>query len=67
VYEQERLRTTYSAQRVVSSGKESSANPATGVCGMDEEQEHLAILCMNSRVAEHAVRAFDGDQQHVWR
>ena len=46
----------------MSSSEESAANPATGVGGMNEQQEHLTVLRMNGGVTDDAIVFVDSDQ-----
>jgi hypothetical protein len=43
--------------------EEDAADPATGVGGMNEQQEHLAVLGVSDCVADDAVGVVDRDQQ----
>jgi hypothetical protein len=67
VREEERFPTTGKAQCVVSGGEENSANPATGVGGMNKEKVHLALRWMNGRVTDDAFGFVDRDQEHIRR
>jgi hypothetical protein len=67
VNEKERLSATCSAQRIVRGGKEHATDPATRVVGMNEEKEHLPVGWMNGRIADHAFRVLNGDEEHVRR
>jgi len=67
VYEQVCLGASGRAQCVMSGVEESPADPATGMCGMDEEQEHLAVFGVGGGVADDAVGFVDGDEQCIWR
>jgi hypothetical protein len=51
----------------MSRGKERAADPAPGVGGMDEKEEHLAVLGMNGRVADDAIRLVHSDEEHLRR
>ena len=42
--------------------EEDPADPTAGVVGMHEQQEHLAVLRVSRRVADHAVVVVDRDQ-----
>ncbi len=65
--EEEHFPATGDAQYVVSGGEESSANPATGVGGMNEQKEHLTVSWMNGRVTDDAFGFVDRDQEHIRR
>jgi hypothetical protein len=66
VREQERFLAAGDAERIVSGGEQGAADPATGVVGMNEQKEHLAVVWMGSGVANDAVAVVLRDQQHVW-
>jgi hypothetical protein len=67
VGEQERLPAAGGAQCVVSRGEKAAANPATGMSGMNEKEEHLTVPRMNGRVCDNPVGCVDRDQEHIRR
>src|SRR5262245_63869204 len=67
MHDEIRLLATGGAQRVVSGGEEHAPDTASGVGGMDEEEEHLAVPRMDGGVADDAICLVDGDEQHVRR
>ena len=47
--------------------EQDAAHAATSVLGMHEQQEHLAVVRVSCREADHAVGVVDRDQQDTWR
>jgi hypothetical protein len=67
VYEEERVPAAGRTQRIMRCFEERTADPATGVRRMHEQQEPLAVFRMNGRVADDAFRLVDRNQERVRR
>ena len=67
VGEQERLPAAVGAKRIMGCGEQRAADPTSAVFGMNEEQEHLAVVRVDSGVSNDAIGPVVRDQERVWR